>query len=384
MNRRPFIKSVAIGAPILSGPILSANFNSSKKEIIKPNRLKAGDMISLIAPGGPVTEEKILLAEKNIQNLGFKTKRSKNLDARKKHTAGSDDQKIEDLHTAFSDTETKAIWCVRGGDGCNRLLTKLNYELIRNNPKPLIGFSDVTALHNAIFNMTGLIGFHGPIGAWDFSEYNVDQLKRVLFDSSSGHLIQGTSRTSTIYEGISQGQLVGGNLSLMAAIAGTEYDNDYTGKIVFIEDVGEAPRRIDRMLTQLTQASNLNRANGIIFGEFDGCYDPYLKDSLEQELETHLLDLSKSIEFVTGGSYLQKLQDKLNEEIKSQHIRNRLLDDLKETIFDRFLIDIDIPVLYDFPFSHDSSKEFCTFPVGIKVELNATKKQVKFLESPVV
>ncbi len=386
MNRRPFIKSIALGTPVLASSSLFVNskINQNLKAIIKPKKLKSGDMVSLIAPGGPVTEEKISKAEKNIQNLGFRTKQSKNLKAIKKHTAGTDSQRLEDLHSAFTDPDTKAIWCVRGGDGCNRLLPYLNYDLIKNNPKPLIGFSDITALLNAIFNATGLIGFHAPIGAWSFSEYNVDNLTKVLIEGRPDHLIQGTKRTSAITNGKVSGQLVGGNLSLLAALAGTEYDNDYTGKIVFIEDVGEAPRRIDRMLTQLSQTSNLKKASGIIFGEFDGCYDSTLKKKLEKELETKLIDLSQNLDFVSNEKFLKELQKKLNEEIIKQDIKSKFDADLKETIIDRFFTGLDVPVLYDFPFSHDSSKEFCTFPIGVKVELDATKKHVKFLESAVI
>jgi len=386
MNRRPFIKSIALGTPVLMGSSIYANSKITPqiKGIIKPKKLKAGDMVTLIAPGGPVTAEKIVMAEKNIQSLGFKTKQSKNLKAIKKHTAGTDSQRLEDLHAAFSDADTKAIWCVRGGNGCNRLLPNLDYNLIKNNPKPLIGFSDITALHNAIFNLTGLIGFHAPIGAWSFSDYNIDNLTKVLVEGSSNHIVRGTKRTKILNKGKVSGQLVGGNLSVLAAIAGTDFDNDYTDKIVFIEDVGEAPRRIDRMLTQLSQTSNLKKAKGVIFGEFDDCYDGILKKKLETELEARLIDLSQNLDFVSNEKYLEELQEKLNKEIKKQHIKSKLHTDLKETITERFLIGLDIPILYDFPFSHDSSKEFCTFPVGIRVELNATKMQVKFLESAVV
>ncbi|XLS30097.1 LD-carboxypeptidase [Flavobacteriaceae bacterium M23B6Z8] len=386
MNRRPFIKTLGLGATFLASSGLFAHtvFDDRRKRTIKPKRLTPGDTITLIAPGGPVTEEKIAKAEKNLQELGFKTKQSKNLRAQKKHTAGTDQQRLEDLHTAFADTNSKAIWCVRGGDGCNRLLPYLDYNLIKNNPKPLIGFSDITALSNAIYHKTGLIGFHGPIGAWNFSEYTVAQLTKVLMETKSDQIIKGTERTSVITDGKARGILVGGNLSLLAALAGTPYDHDYTNKIVFIEDVGEAPRRIDRMLTQLSQSSNLKKASGIIFGEFADCYDPTLKNKLEDELETNLINLTQNSASGADKQFLSKLQTKLNEEIKAQQIQTKLDADLKETITDRFLKGLKLPVLYDFPFSHDSSKEFCTFPVGIEAELDATNKQVILLENAVI
>ena len=332
MDRRPFLKAFGAAAAGFTGSNLNGNKNLFKKRKIKPPRLSEGDLITLIAPGGPLTDKKIHLATQNISALGFKVKLSKNLRAKRGHMAGSDSQRLADLHSAFSDKETKAIWCVRGGDGCNRLLPDIDYRLIKRNAKALIGFSDITALISGIHRKTGLVGFHGPIGAWDFTDYNKDNLIPILVNGGNRHVIRGSEKTETIFTGKGTGELIGGNLSVLTALSGTGYDHDFKDKIVFIEDVGEKPRRIDRMLTQLRQANNLKKANGIILGEFDNCNPSKGDNSLS------------------------------------------LIDTLKDR-----LINLNIPILYNFPFGHD--KNLCTFPIGIEAELDAENQQITLKEN---
>ncbi|MDE3741988.1 S66 peptidase family protein [Maribacter polysaccharolyticus] len=334
MKRRPFLKTAAIGATaIFATPHVAANpaLGGKKNRTIKPKRLRPGDGITLIAPGGPVNDEKIALAIKNIEDLGLKPKLSRNLRAKRGYMAGTDTQRLHDFHNAFADTETKAIWCVRGGDGCNRLLPSIDYDLIKENPKALIGFSDITALINAIYRKTGLVGLHGPIAAWDFTDFNTKHLKAVLFHGGAGHTVYGTEKTETLVNGKVTGKLMGGNLSLLSALSGTGFDNDFKDKIVFIEDVGEKPRKVDRMLTQLRQANGLERAKGIILGEFDDCEPGEGEDSL---------------------SLIEALKDRLSG--------------------------LNIPMVYNFPFGHD--KNLCTFPVGIQVALDASNKSITFRE----
>ncbi|MBD0777936.1 LD-carboxypeptidase [Maribacter sp. ANRC-HE7] len=335
MKRRPFLRTLAIGTTAMfTASKLKANsvITGENHKTIKPKKLRKGDVVTLIAPGGPVNDEKIALAVKNLEDLGLKVKLSKNIRAKRGYMAGTDKQRLEDLHAAFADTRTKAVWCVRGGDGCNRLLPLIDYDLVKENPKILIGFSDITALINAIYRKTGLVGLHGPIGAWDFTNFNKEHVKAIVFDGGAGHSIDGTEKTITLAEGKATGKLIGGNLSLLAALSGTGYDNDFTDKLVFIEDVGEKPRKVDRMLTQLRQANNLKKASGIILGEFADC-NPGKGD----------VSLS-----------------------------------LMETLKDR-LLDLNIPILYDFPFGHD--KNLCTLPVGIEVELDTSEKRVTLKEN---
>lgn len=329
MNRKQFIRNSSL---IASGAGLGlTNFQSLEKSgTVKPNRLRPGDSVSLIAPSGPINDEKLQKAVSNLESLDLHPKIGKNIMAQNGYMAGTDRQRLDDLHAAYDDKDSKAVWCIRGGDGGNRLLPYVNYELIRSNPKILIGFSDITALLNAIYRTMGIIGYHGPIGAWDFSEYNLKHLKATLFDPTPNHIIEGNSNTSSLVNGTSTGVLVGGNLTLMSVLSGTPYALDYRDKIVFFEDVGEKPRRIDRMITQLRQ-NGLTEAKGIVLGQFVDC-------------EAGPDDLSLTLDEV--------LEDRLS--------------------------DLGIPVIKNFPFGHDS--DLCTFPIGLRARLDTQSKTVELLE----
>lgn len=344
MNRRNLLKtSLAAGLPLLTGCGIAHGRNPVPlPKIIRPKKLKEGSTVRLIAPGGPVNEAKVEKAIKNLETLGLNVQISKNILAKNGQNAGTDAQRLEDFHQAFRDKEVEAVWAIRGGDGSTKLLPSIDFDLIAKNPKILIGFSDITALLQANFVQTGLIGFHGPIGYWPLTEYNLKSLKAALFTGETGYTIAGNQQTETLYTGRATGRLIGGNLSLLASLCGTKNGFDATGKIIFIEDVGEAPRRIDRMLTQLRQAANLGSAAGIILGEFLDC-----------DCERSTTDPDKC----EGNSLT-----------------------LREVLKDR-LLDLGLPLVYNFPFGHDEN--LCTFPVGAMVELDATERKVNVLEAVV-
>ncbi|MEO1264012.1 MAG: LD-carboxypeptidase, partial [Bacteroidota bacterium] len=285
-------------------------------------------------------DESLEKAVANVEGLGFKVKLSKNIKAKKGFIAGSDQQRIDDLNWAFSDKNIKAVWCARGGYGCSRLLPKIDYKNIKNNPKIFIGFSDVTALVNAFYQKTGLITFHGPVAASNFTDFTKEQLMAVLVEGQEPHEINLPQIENQSIEPFSftskktKGELAGGNLSLLAAMAGTDYAVDFKNKIAFIEDIGEKPYRIDRMLTQLRQACQLDKACGIALGDFSGC------DSKDENSLT-----------------------------------------LNETLTDRLQFK-GMPVGYRFPFGH--TNDHCTLPIGVKVELDVENKRIKLLESAVV
>ena len=193
--------------------------------------------------------------------------------------------------------------CVRGGWGAARLLPLLDYDLIRRNPKVLMGYSDITALHSAIQAKTGLVTFHGPIGAGSWNKFVVDQFERVFFNRELMHyqnkqdagdeLVPRRNRTATITGGKARGELVGGNLSVLAALAGSSYLPDFSGKILFLEDVSEAPYRIDRMMSTLKLMGALDKISGFIFGECTDC-DPgggYGSLTIEQILDDYIQPL---------------------------------------------------------------------------------------------
>ena len=339
MDRRSFAASLA-----LSFPLLAAARPFSRKKRLFPRRLQPGDTIGMITPGSYISDESLEKAVNNALKLGFKVKMGKHIRARRGFNAGTDQQRLDDLHLMFSDDTVGGIWCARGGYGCSRLLPFIDYKLISRNPKALIGYSDVTALLNAIYHKTGLIGFHGPVGASELTPYTETQFRAVVMEGKAPYAIplsednmekeDGAYRTYTIKTGKAKGILIGGNLSLLAALAGTEYLPDAKGKLVFMEDIGEKPYRIDRMLTQLRQAWGLNQAAGIAMGIYADCQPREGEPSLS----------------------------------------------LEETVRDR-TENLDIPAIYGLSFGHIDDQ--CTLPVGIEAELDVEEQRLTLLEAAV-
>ena len=314
-------------------------------KITKPKRLSKGDAVALITPASGVEADVFERAMLNIQDLGFRVKIGKNARLKNGFLAGNDRERVEDLHAAFADKSIKAIWCVRGGYGVTRILPSVDFNLIRKNPKVFIGYSDITALHTAIYQNTGLITFHGPVAISSYSDYVRKNLLNVISNPSKNYKIEisqvnaekedGTYKTRTITSGKAVGELIGGNLSLLAAMAGTSSAlKNVKGKILIMEDVGEAPYRIDRMLTQLLQSVDMRSLSGIALGIFSGCE---AKDENSQTL-------------------MEVIKDRLGN--------------------------LGIPVVYGLSFGHIGDQ--CTLPVGIKAELDAEKATVTLLEAAVV
>lgn len=282
MKRRQFAK--IIPSAFLGSTFLADKAIYGKKEkTIKPKRLKKGDTIGLITPGSYIDDDGLQKAVTNLECVGFQIKLAKNIRAERGFIAGTDVQRLSDLHSMFADKQVAGIWCARGGYGSGRLLPTIDYRLIKKNPKVLVGFSDITALLQGIYKETGLIGFHGPVGSSDFTEYTKEYLTKVLIEptgklpialSKENAALAKTDKvfqTATIRGGTATGKLVGGNLSLLAPLAGTKYQPNINRKLLFIEEIGESPYRIDRMLTQLRQSYPLKAAAGIILGVFRGC-----------------------------------------------------------------------------------------------------------------
>lgn len=283
MDKRQFIKTCAITAALLS---LSSHGNSApsspntKRRL--PLALNNGDTLGLVCPSKAVDEKlEIEIAQEALQALGFKVKPGKHLTSRRGHLAGTDSERASDINNMFANKDIKAIICLSGGSGAARILPLLNYQLIRDNPKVLLGFSDITALHNAIYAQTSLVTFHGPNASSSWTAFNVDQFQRVFFERELMHYqnvrvaeddaVQRQNRTITISSGKARGELIGGNLSVLTALAGSPYLPDFSGKILFLEDVEEAPYRIDRMLSTLKLMGALDKIAGFIFGVCVDC-----------------------------------------------------------------------------------------------------------------
>ncbi|HBY62856.1 MAG TPA: LD-carboxypeptidase [Solibacterales bacterium] len=243
--------------------------------------LKPGDTVGLITPSTYVSDpDRLMLAERTVAHFGFKLKMGRNVRKRTGYLGGSVEERVADLHEMFGDPNVDGIFAIRGGYGAPQLLDSIDYDLIRRNPKVFLGYSDITALHLAIHQKTGLVTFHGPVTLSEFSEYTQEHLRRALTRTEPlGRLTNPPDRNPlrpnhllrTIRPGQARGPLTGGNLTLVTALMGTPYEIDTRGKILFLEDVGEEPYAIDRMLTQLRLAKKLEQAAGIVFGECSDC-----------------------------------------------------------------------------------------------------------------
>lgn len=291
MRRRRFIRKAGLGIG-LTGAIVPKTWSISsdtsakadnKKMRIKPVGLKKGDRVMMIAPASSPGKKGIDKAIEAVEKLGYEVVESPHLRSQNGFLAGTDEERLSDFHQAWQDESIQGIWCVRGGYGTTRLLPRIDWQLIKKNPKVFIGYSDITALHNSIFEKTGLITFHGPVGTSEYTDFTREHL-HVLSDlSSSEKIIRRAAENTvlaeedtvykfqTIRKGEAIGLLTGGNLTLLASMCGTGYLPSFAGKIVFLEDVGESPYRIDRMFVQLMQATDLEKAAAIVHGIYKGC-----------------------------------------------------------------------------------------------------------------
>ena len=239
----------------------------------------AGAHVALIAPGGPLKgEDDVRRAEDNARALGWEPLRGSHVLACDGYLAGRDGDRLADLNAALTDDDVDAVWCVRGGYGAMRILNNVDYAALRRRPKPIIGYSDVTALHAAIATRCEIVSFHGPTARAELTSFSRASLHHAVHgEESCGDAVNA----STLRSGRARGRLVGGNLALLSALAGTPYEPNYHDAILVLEDVNEAVYRVDRMLTQLRLAGRLAQCRGIVFGQFtdipDGASDGRLR-----------------------------------------------------------------------------------------------------------
>ena len=299
MKRRKFTSSLITGsvAPLF----LSIPNHKKRKRVrrIKPPALKKGDTVGLIAPASAIKPGQLKTATRQLEAMGFKIKLGKYVNASHGNFAGTDQDRIDDFNGMLKDDEVKGIWCIRGGYGMARMLPNLSKNLLLKYPKLIIGYSDVTALHNYA-SLHGLVTIHGQVAGANFTSNVLTNLESILFGNITGKTIQPFKGALhyTITGGKASGKLTGGNLSLLSAAAGTPYIDSFKNKIVFIEDIGEKPYRIDRMLTQLIQSTDLSKANGIILGEFADCENDE-SDLKSFNLKQTLIDCLKPLSIPT-------------------------------------------------------------------------------------
>jgi len=243
-----------------------------KSEKIRvPARLKPGDTIGIVAPAGPFDRQSFLRGVSIIEDMGFQTFIPPGLFEKNRYLAGSDNHRAQFVNQLFADTSVDAIICARGGYGSMRILPMLDYDAIQNNPKVFIGFSDITILLSVLFSRCNLVTFHGPV-VTSLAEAS-EETKCSLFSNVTSESNPEIKLFSgkTIMPGVAAGEVCGGNLTMLCHLVGTPFAPDFKNKILFLEDRGEAPYRIDRMLVHMALAGCFKGLSGIILGTFEEC-----------------------------------------------------------------------------------------------------------------
>jgi muramoyltetrapeptide carboxypeptidase len=352
MKRRSFLHTLgaaSLAAPLSQSFATQAQTAANARALTRPKALRAGDLVGVIAPATSVPDpDRLALVEPTLKFFGLRARMGKYVASGTGHVSRTASERLDDLHAMFRDPEVKAVFCIRGGYGSMQLLDKIDYDLIRRNPKVFLGYSDITALHLAINRHANLTTFHGPIVLSSFTDYTQQNFRRALFETKplgkltnpvESNTLRPEHPLRTIRTGTATGQLVGGNLSLVTALLGTPYEIETRGRILFLEDVGEEPYRIDRMLTQLRLAGKLEQAAGIVFGECSECQPNDYKPSFAW-------------------------------------------DSTLGEVLDQILGSARVPVFKGLTIGHTADQ--LTLPLGVQATLNADEKTLELKESGVV
>jgi muramoyltetrapeptide carboxypeptidase len=303
--------------------------------VIRPPALKPGARIALVAPAGPLGDGAVDRAIDRVHAWGFEAVPGEHVRKRHGYLSAMDQERAQDLNAALADDSVDAVWALRGGYGVMRILPSVDWESLARHPRAVIGFSDNTALHLGIQRL-GMTSFHGPHPATnELNDFSRDSLLSALTLTDAPGILPfpaDAPGAEAIAGGTAEGRLVGGNLSLIAATLGTPYAINADGAILFLEEVGEAPYRVDRLLQQLRLAGVLNGVAGIALGAF-----------------------------TEGG-----------DDADSPGVRDVLAD---------VLGGLGVPVAHGFPFGHVDDN--WTLPVGVRARLDADAGTVELLEPAV-
>ena len=337
ISRKQFLKNTGLASLGLAGLSKSSSNNEKtiSNELILPKAISWNSTIGLVAPASPIYDSSQFDEMiSTLNELGFNLKLGQHVQDQYGYLAGTDEDRAQDLMSMFTDPEVDAILCVRGGWGCNRIIDLLDYEIIKANFKPLIGFSDITSLHNALLSKTGLVSFHGPVGKSEWNSFTKNSFEEVLINKKRGvyELDELQIDAFTITKGTAEGPLLGGNLSVLVAMLGSDYLPSFDNAILFLEDVGEDVYILDRMLTQLKLNGILDQISGFIFGKCTNCD--------------------------AGSNSLTIPQ-----------------------LFDDLIKPLNIPAYYGAMISHE--KLNVTIPVGIRARMNAEEMKFEALSSAV-
>ena len=318
---------------------------TANAQILKPEHLKHGDTVALVAPGFQFDKDKLTFAVRRLKALGLNPIYDKNILDNYGYFAGMAQVRAKEINGAINNPKVKAIIALRGGYGTADVLSQIDYQALKKNPKIIMGYSDITALLTAVYDKTGLVSFHGPLGFSTWTPFTTAHVKAVLFGNSRNYVLKNQRKKNqdkdlidlgnpdfTITPGVAKGTIIGGNLSVLVSLIGTPYfPKDWKGKILFLEDVGEDVYSIDRMLGQLKHIGVLSQIAGFIFGTCSKC-------------------TSK----VHGGFYLNE-------------------------VLDHYIKPLGIPAYRGAMIGHQDN--IFTVPVGLPVKLDANKKTITLLES---
>lgn len=295
MKRKDFLKTsigLAAGSALLSSFESSAHQDRLPPKII-PKGLVRGDLIGITAPSGSIWNKyHIEKIEGILHDQGFKTKVGETCYAQHGYLAGNDNLRATELMEFIADKSIKGIVTMRGGWGCARILDQLDYDVIRANPKIIVGFSDITSLVNAIYKHARIISYHGPCGYSSWGDFTMKNVIATMVKGEPFTMKNPSNYKSdlkTWVSGKAQGELVGGNLTVISAMVGTNHEPIWNNKILFLEEIGEEPYRVDRMLWQLKQADVFKQINGLVIGSFKKCNpeEPEKSFSLNEVFEQH-------------------------------------------------------------------------------------------------
>jgi len=316
------------------------------KPLVRPPRLAHGSRIALVAPAGPLLEQDdITRAEALCRALDYEPVLGAHARGHYGYFSGTDDERLADLNAAFRDPAIDAVWCLRGGYGVTRILDGVDFEALARRPRPVVGYSDITALLAGVVRRAGLVAFHAPTARAEMSAYTRRHFTKVLAAPNPGGpleplpvpadvLIPRTDRIVTLHGGRAEGPLAGGNLTLLQCLIGTPYFPDLDGALLFLEDVNEDLYRVDRMLAHLRAVGALARLRGVLVGRFTG-------------LKRHIDDGSLGVDQVLAY-YFGPLA---------------------------------VPVLYGVPIGHID--EQWTLPLGVRARMDADAGTLELLESAV-
>lgn len=298
-----------IGGGVVSAALITLNTlraNADRNALVevtpftRPNKLDKGDCIGICAPAGALRREAEVAEFGTIlEELGFRVKVGTNVYKQHGYFAGTDEERASDFMDFIEDPEVRGVFFLRGGWGCARLLPLLDFDSIRRSQKVIMGFSDATSLLNAITEHSRLVTFHGPSGNSSWNAYSRRYLQLALLQTQS-FVYENNHEDHEIVTysgGSANGTLWGGNLSVVTSMIGTPWFPKIQNGILFLEEVGEEPYRIDRMLTQIKQAGVLEKCNGIILGSFRKCFaeEPERAFTLEEVFEQHFGNFGKPV-----------------------------------------------------------------------------------------